>query len=101
MFTGTPPAPDAWTKLTDALGFFNEMLRDHAWAAGETYTLADLTLTVTVVHVECFGADLTVYPRIVDWLQRSKTVLQPYKYDDIMAEALQVFATMYNEKAPK
>lgn len=100
IIAGKPPAPEAWDKLTEALGFLDEMLRDRTWAAGDTYTLADLTLTVTVAHIESFGGDLTVYARISDWLQRSKDVLQPYKYDDIMAEALQVFTAMWNEKGP-
>lgn len=89
---------EAWNKLTEALGFLNVMLRDDKWLAGDTFTLADLSLTVTMAHIESYGADLTDYGRVEKWLKRSKAVLQPYNYDEIMLEALQAFTDMWNGK---
>lgn len=85
----------------EALGFFNEMLLDRSWAAGDTYTLADLSLTVTMAHIESYGADLVGYSRVADWLKRSKDLLQPYKYNEIMLEALQAFTDSWNDKSSK
>lgn len=77
------------------------MLGDRTWTAGPVYTVADVTLTVTVAQIEAFGSDLTPYPKVAAWLQRSKEMLKPYKYDDIMGAALEAVGGMYKSKLPK
>lgn len=77
------------------------MLRDRIWSTGDAFTVADVTLTVTVAQMEAFGIDLKVYARIDDWLQRSKALLKATGYDAIMGDALKMMTDAYNEKWPK
>lgn len=95
LVANTQPNPDQLKRLNDALGFLNAMLAENRWATGATYTVADVALTVTVAQIEAFGGDLKPYAKVVAWLQRSKDMLMPYKYDDIMAEPLATVGNMY------
>lgn len=101
LFYGAPVDDSKWTELKNALGFFNEMLRDRIWSAGDGYTVADVTLTVTVAQMEAYSADLKQFPRVDDWLQRSKALLKTSGYDAIMGDALKMMTDTYTEKWPK
>lgn len=101
LFFGAPVDESKKTEMKQALGFFDEMLHDRIWSAGDGYTVADVTLTVTVAQMEAFNADLKQYPRVDDWLQRSKTLLKSYGYDAIMGDALKMMAGAYKEKWPQ
>lgn len=61
---------------------FNEMLKRRYWAAfNDNFTLADLSLTITVAQLKSNGFDLTPYTKIPDWFNRCETFLHKYKYD--------------------
>lgn len=49
--------------------------------AVNSFTIADLTLTVTVAQIEMIGFDLEPFSRIRTWLQRCKDHLRPHGYD--------------------
>ena len=68
-------------KLNDALGIFEEMLKGRTWAAVNNFTLADLSLTMSIAQLEMFDFDLEPYTRIRTWLQRCKDHLRPHGYD--------------------
>lgn len=68
-------------KLHEALGFFEIMLKGRTWAAVNNFTIADLTLTVTVAQLEMLEFNLEPYTRIRTWLQRCKDYLRPHGYD--------------------
>lgn len=69
------------TRLNDALGFFEAMLKGRTWAAVNNFSVADLALTVTVAQIEFFEFDLEPFARIRNWLQRCKDFLRPHGYD--------------------
>lgn len=68
-------------KIDEALGFFDSMLKGRTWAAINNFTIADLTLTVTVAQMEMIGIDLEPYTRVRTWLKRCKDHLSQYGYD--------------------
>lgn len=57
------------------------MLKGRTWAAINNFTIADLTLTVTVAQMEMIGIDLEPYTRVRTWLKRCKDHLSQYGYD--------------------
>lgn len=68
-------------RLNEALGFFDSMLKGRTWAAINNFTIADLTLTVTVAQIEMIGIDLDPYTRVRTWLKRCTDHLSQYGYD--------------------
>lgn len=67
--------------MNEALGYFEAMLKGRTWAAVNNFTIADLTLTVTVAQLEMLEFDLEPYTRIRTWLERCKEYLRPHGYD--------------------
>lgn len=68
-------------KIHEALGFFEAMLKGRTWAAINNFSLADLSLTVTVSQMEFIQFDLEPYTRVRNWLERCKDYLRPHGYD--------------------
>lgn len=67
-------------KLIEALGFFDIMLKGRTWAAVNNFTIADLTLTITIAQLESLHFDLEPFTRIRTWLERCKEFLKPHGY---------------------
>lgn len=83
MLYGEPLEEVNKNRLDQALGFFEEMLKGRTWAAVNHFTIADLSLTVTVSQIEAFGHNLSAYTRVTTWLQRCKDLLGPHGYEVI------------------
>lgn len=82
IFHGDPAEEPKKEAILEALGYFEAMLKDgDSWAAADTFTVADLTLTVSVAQIESIGVDLEPYPKMQAWLQRCKEYLSPHGYD--------------------
>lgn len=81
MLYGYPLDENKKDRLTEAVKFFDEMLVSKTWAAVNHFTLADLSLTVTVAQLESFEFDLKPFGRIRAWLERCKEHLRPFGYD--------------------
>lgn len=88
LFTGAPLDEMKKANLEEALGFFETMLKGRTWAAVNHFTIADLSLTITVSQIEAFGFDLTPYTRISTWLQRCKDFLAPHGYEVSIQNAI-------------
>lgn len=81
VFHGILPEQEKKDKLHEALGYFEAMLKGRTWAAVNNFTLADLSLTVSIAQIEALGFDLEPYTRIKTWLERCKDYLRPHGYD--------------------
>lgn len=81
MFGGEALDDAKREKLMEALQFFDEMLKGRTWAAVNQFTIADLSLTITVAQLEFYDFDLQPYSRVRTWLQRCKEFLRPHGYD--------------------
>lgn len=81
MLYGHPFEENKKIKLNEALHFFDEMLADQTWAAVNHFTLADLSLTVTVAQLESLEFDLKAFVRVCAWLERCKNHLRPFGYN--------------------
>lgn len=81
MFTGAPLEDEKKAKMVEALGWLETLLSGREWLADKKFTLADLSVTITISQIEAFGFDLSPYPNIIGWLKRSKEYLGPYQYE--------------------
>lgn len=89
---GTPLDEKKKARLDEALGFFESMLKGRTWAAVNHFTIADLSLTVTIAQIESFDFDLEPYTRIKTWFQRCKDHLEPFGYE------VNIYASQYLTK---
>nr|XP_053657452.1 glutathione S-transferase 1-like [Cherax quadricarinatus] len=71
--------PAKLERLHEALGWFNDMLDGHNWAVGNTLTVADHILAVSVETFRVFGIDLSKYKNILPWLARCSDTMPGYK----------------------
>lgn len=69
-------------KLAEALQFFEAMLnKERKFATSDDFTVADLTLCVTVSQIEAFKFDMLPYPKVRKWLKECKIELESYGYE--------------------
>lgn len=81
IFLGSPLDEHKKQRLEKALDIFESMLKGRTWAAINSFTIADLTLTVTVAQIEMIDFDLEPYTRVRTWLKRCKDFLSQHGYD--------------------
>lgn len=71
-------------RLAEGLKFFDAMLRkDKKFATSDDFTIADLSLCVTVSQIEAFQFDMLPYPKVRKWLKECKLELESYGYEVI------------------
>ena len=78
---GAPLDETKKARLNEALGWFETILKGRKFSAAEQFTIADLTLMVTISQIEAFEFDIQSYGRIKQWFQRCKEFCQPYDYE--------------------
>lgn len=76
-------------KLAEALGWFEAMLKQYTWAAANHFTIADVTLCVTVSQIEAFEFDLHPYPKVRAWLAKCKEELEPHGYKVCLSDEIE------------
>lgn len=81
MFGKGPLDETKLSKLTEAVGFFDAILKGHNWAAADNFTVADLALIVTISQLEAFGFDFDPVKRVQNWMIRCKKKLEPFGYE--------------------
>ena len=80
IILGAPLDEAKKARLTEALGFFESMLKNKKFSTGDSFTIADLALCVTVSQIEAFEFDLYPFPKIRKWLMECTTELEPFGY---------------------
>jgi len=78
-FAGVPFDPAKMTKIEEAFQFLDTFLADSEYAAGNSLTIADLTLVATVSTFEAVNFDLSKYPNVAKWLNKVKTTAPDYE----------------------
>eukprot|EP00102_Acyrthosiphon_pisum_P025075 XP_016662285.1 PREDICTED: uncharacterized protein LOC100574427 [Acyrthosiphon pisum] len=66
-------------RLHDALEFLEIFLKSSDWVAGDSMTLADISLVATISTFEVSGVDLNRHEKVSKWLQKCKTTMEGYK----------------------
>lgn len=74
VFAKAPADPEKFKKLEEAFEFFNTFLATSKFAAGEKFTVADISLIATVSSCEVAGFDFSKYANVTRWYAASKAV---------------------------
>lgn len=80
IILGAPLDESKKARLAEALGFFEAMLKNKKFVTGDDFTLADLSLCVTVSQIESFEFNLFPFPKVRKWLTECKAELEPFGY---------------------
>nr|CAD7458690.1 unnamed protein product [Timema tahoe] len=91
--------PGSQSKLEDALGILNELLEGYDWVAGSDFSIADISLAVTVSTAEVLLGDLSKYPKVKAWLERAKLKIPTYEEDSSLS--LNTMRKLYEKVANK
>nr|WGO51738.1 glutathione S-transferase delta 1 [Ectropis grisescens] len=78
-FFGKQVDEDRKTKLEDALQFLDTFLEGQTYVAGDSLTLADLSLVATVSTIELSDVDLSKYDNIKRWYETMQKTAPGYK----------------------
>ena len=81
IIVGAPLDESKKARLVEALGFFETILKNKKFSTGDDFTIADLSLCVTVSQIEAFGFSLTPFTKIRKWLAECKNELGSYGYE--------------------
>jgi glutathione S-transferase len=55
IFKGQDAEPEKLEKINEALGYLNQFLEGQDWVAGDSLTIADISLVVSVSNSEVAG----------------------------------------------
>lgn len=80
ILLGAPLDQTKKARLSEALKFFETMLKNKKFSTGDEFTIADIAICVTISQIKAFGFDLYQYPKIRKWLAECETELEPYGY---------------------
>ncbi|XP_060880756.1 glutathione S-transferase 1-like [Metopolophium dirhodum] len=83
-------------RLHEALGFLETFLKSSDWVAGDSMTLADISLVASISTFEIFDVDLNRYEKVSKWLQRCKTKI--VGYEDINQVGIDRFKALVDKK---
>lgn len=87
--------PEAYIKIEDALSLLNQFLEGQTFAAGNTFTIADIALVASAssfLHAD--GVQIgNKYPNVSRWYNKCKTVAPRY---DINVAGLQTFKKYFS-----
>uniref|UniRef100_A0A1B6LFM5 Uncharacterized protein n=1 Tax=Graphocephala atropunctata TaxID=36148 RepID=A0A1B6LFM5_9HEMI len=98
FFGGAPFDEEKKKKLDEAFGFLEQFLSDNKCVAGDSYTLADIAVVVTVSTAEVVGYDVSKYPKVAAWLSKAKTSLPGYEVNQKGVEAFKSMVDFLTKK---
>ncbi|XP_039491009.1 glutathione S-transferase D7 isoform X1 [Drosophila santomea] len=98
MFIGAPLDEGKRAKLAEAVGWLNSILEGRQFSAADHFTIADLTLLVTVSQLEAFEFELRPYKHIRQWLDRCRDHMAPFDYEELNTNKANMLADMFKAK---
>lgn len=74
LFAKLPADPEKFKKMEEAFEFFNTFLATSKFAAGDKFTVADISLIATVSSYEAAAFNFSKYANVARWYAASKAV---------------------------
>lgn len=73
LFLGeTKISEDKKNSLNEAIGFLEKFLHGRTWLCGNSYTLADISIYVSLSSIVAVGWDISNFPNVKAWFERCK-----------------------------
>lgn len=82
VFAKAPADPEKFKKIEEAFEFFNTFLATSAFAAGDKFTVADISLIATVSSYEVAAFDFSKYANVARWYAASKAACPGIEIND-------------------
>ncbi|XP_023933959.2 glutathione S-transferase 1 isoform X2 [Bicyclus anynana] len=98
LFHGQGYNDEAAEKLNEALGWLNSMLEGRVFVAGDTLTIADISIVVVFSNLEAFGFDFSAHENVAKWFERTKKSLEPYGYEEIDQAGARMLASFLKKE---
>lgn len=83
--------PNADENLANAVSFLNTFLEGQNFVAGDSFTVADISTLATVSTLNVCGFDISPYPNVVAWFDRTKAIAPAYEINEAHNEAFKKF----------
>nr|XP_022909213.1 glutathione S-transferase 1-1-like [Onthophagus taurus] len=93
------PDKEKLGNFEEALGYLDEFLENQTWAAGSQLTIADFALISTVSTAEAIGVDISKFPNVNAWFQRTKNAMTGFGYEEINQAGCAIIGRMFKNKA--
>uniref|UniRef100_A0A1B6L5I0 Uncharacterized protein n=1 Tax=Graphocephala atropunctata TaxID=36148 RepID=A0A1B6L5I0_9HEMI len=87
FFNGAPLDEEKKKRLDDAFNVLEEFLSRTRCVAEDSYTLADISVAVTVSTAEISGYNISKYPKVATWMAKVKSSLPGYEVNQKGVEA--------------
>lgn len=88
---GKPADPEQLKKLHEAFGFLNTFLDGQTYVAGDSLSLADISLVATVATIEASRIDFDKYENVKKWFAHCKATLPGWEIIDDHAATFKTF----------
>ncbi|XP_054725708.1 glutathione S-transferase 1-1-like [Anastrepha obliqua] len=72
MFGNSPPLPELHAKADDAFKLLDIFLEGHTYVAGDTFSLADISVVSTVSSFEVLNFDFSKHANVNKWYANAK-----------------------------
>lgn len=99
MFAGVPYTEDRIKKIDEAFEFLNTFLAGNEYVAGNELTVADLSILATVTTIQVVDYDISKYPNVARWLEKTKAALPDY--EEANGKGVEAFRQLYLTLAKK
>lgn len=93
-----PADPEKLKKLEEAFEFLNTFLENQSFVAGETLTIADITLIATVSTAEVAGFDFTPYSNVKNWFEKVKATVPGWEINEAGLVDMKKFVDMKKQE---
>jgi len=99
IFGGASYEPEKLTKIQDAFKFLDTFLEGQDYVAGNTLTVADLSLVATVSTFEVMKFDMSPYKNVTKWYAKVKATAPGY--EEANGKNVLIFKQMVDNLAKK
>lgn len=83
--------PNADENLKNAVGFLNTFLDGNDFAAGNAYTVADISLLATLETLKACDYDISPFPNVASWYERAKAITTGFDINEAHGVAFRKF----------
>ncbi|XP_005180115.1 glutathione S-transferase 1-like [Musca domestica] len=95
LLWGKPVDHTKLKNIENAFKVFNILLEGKQFAAGDSVSIADISLLATVTNFDALKFDFSKYPNVAAWYERCKTAVPGYAEN---FEACKIFEKIFRGK---
>nr|XP_031829474.1 glutathione S-transferase 1-like [Nomia melanderi] len=75
----------------------NIFLEGNEFVAGDALTIADISISTSIIFLQCFSFDIGRYDNVAAWFNRCKEHLDKFGFEEVHAEGTKQFTEWYQQ----